>query len=64
MIQPDMFLDPDLSGMPSMFSVDLTTFTGDAVNTNCLQAKVILDGEKETGNLPKQETTLLSATFS
>jgi len=27
-------------------------FTGDAINATCFEAQVILDGPKETGNLP------------
>jgi hypothetical protein len=48
--------DPVLNGMPSLTNIDLTTFTGDAVDTSCFQAKVILDGLKETGDLPRWET--------
>jgi hypothetical protein len=58
MIQPDVLvvlLDPGLSGMPSLSSVDLTTFTRDAVNAKCFEAEVILNGLQETGDLPRWE---------
>jgi hypothetical protein len=35
------------------YYVTLTTFRGDAVDTSCFQAKVILDGTKKTGDLPR-----------
>jgi hypothetical protein len=57
MIQPDVLvvlLDPGLSGMPGLPNVDLT-FAGDAVDSSCFQAKVILDELKETGDLPGQD---------
>jgi hypothetical protein len=40
--------------MLGLYNIDLPTLTGDAVNVWCLHAKVILDGLKETGNLPRQ----------
>jgi hypothetical protein len=58
MIKPDvpvMLLDPMLDGMPNLSDVDLTTFTGDSVNTRCFEAEVILDGLKETDYLSKWE---------
>jgi hypothetical protein len=53
-----VLLDPCLNGTQSPPSVNLTTFTREAVNARCFQAEVILipDGAKETGNLPRQET--------
>jgi hypothetical protein len=55
MIQSDVLvvlLDPGLNSTPSLSNVDLPTLTGDAVNAQCFQVKVILDGLKETGHLP------------
>jgi hypothetical protein len=45
-----VILDPGLSG-----TLDLSTFTGDDVNARCFQAKIILGGLKETGDLPRWE---------
>jgi len=59
MIQSDVLLDPGLSGMPSLSNVDLTMFAGDAVNTSCFEAKVILDRPKETDDLPRWRPTVL-----
>jgi len=50
-----LLLDPGLNEMSDLTNVDLTTFTGDAVDTSCFQAKVILDRTKDTGNLPRWE---------
>jgi hypothetical protein len=50
-IQPDalvVLLNPSLNETPSLSNVDLITFAGDVVN-----AKVILDKPKETGDLPR-----------
>jgi hypothetical protein len=41
--------------MPSLSTVDLTTLAGDAVDVSCFQAKIILDGLKETGDFPRGE---------
>jgi len=41
--------------MPGLSNVDLTTFAGDTVNARCYQVKFILDGPKETGDLPRQK---------
>jgi hypothetical protein len=38
-----------------MSFVDLPTLTGDAVYTRCFEAKIILDGLKEIGDLLRQE---------
>jgi hypothetical protein len=46
--------DPDSNGMPSLYTVDPSTLTGNAVYAKCSQAKFILDGAKETTNLTKQ----------
>jgi hypothetical protein len=54
MIQCDVLVvlfDPGLSGTPNLTNIELTTFAVDAVDTSCFQAKVILDGLKETGDL-------------
>jgi len=56
MIWPDVpvvLLDPGLNGTPDFTNVDLTTYAGNAADTSCFQAKVILDRLKETGNLPR-----------
>jgi hypothetical protein len=45
-----LFLDSGLSGMPGLF-----TFTGDAVNSRCFQARVIVGGPKEADDLPRLE---------
>jgi hypothetical protein len=52
---PMVLTDPGCNGVFGLSNVDLTTLTGDAVNTWCFQAEVILDRLKETGNLIKQE---------
>jgi len=49
---PVVLLNPGLSGMPGLFSVDLATSAGDAV---CFHPKVILDHLKEMGYFPMQE---------
>jgi hypothetical protein len=41
--------------MSGLSNVDFSTLEGDAVNTQCFQAEVILDRLKETTNLPRQE---------
>jgi hypothetical protein len=58
MIQPDVLVvlvDPGINGKPGLTDVD-TTFAWDAVDASCFQARVILDGPKETGDLPRQKT--------
>jgi len=58
MIQPDVLvvlLHPGLSRTPGLTNVDLTTFAGNATDASCFQAKVILHGPKEAGDLPKWE---------
>jgi hypothetical protein len=52
---PVVLLDPGLNGTTSLTNVDLTTFTGDAVDARYFQARVILERPKETGDLPGQE---------
>jgi len=42
-----VLLDPSLSRTPSLTSVDLITFAGDAVDTSCFQANVILNGQRK-----------------
>jgi hypothetical protein len=59
MMQPDVqvvFLGSGLNGTPGLTNVDLTTFAGVAVDARCFQARVILDGPKETGDLHRRET--------
>jgi hypothetical protein len=58
MIKPDVLVvlfDPGLNGMSYLSNVDLPTLAGDAVNTQCFHAKVIIDGLKETGDPPRWE---------
>jgi len=58
MIQPDVLVvlfDPHLNGTPGSTNVNCTVFAGDAVDPSCFHAKVILDGPKETDNLPSWE---------
>jgi hypothetical protein len=52
---PVVVSDPGLSGMASLSNVELTTLARDHVNIWCFQAKVILDGQKEIGDLSKWE---------
>jgi hypothetical protein len=47
-----VLLDPGLNRTASLSNVYPLTLTGNAVYTQCFQAKVIL---KETGDFPKQE---------
>jgi len=44
-----------LNKMPCLFSVYLTTLTGDAVSAHYFQTEVFLDGLKETGDPPRWE---------
>jgi hypothetical protein len=46
-----VLFDPGLNGTPSLSSVDLPTFTGNALFALCFQAKVTLGGLKEIDNL-------------
>jgi hypothetical protein len=58
MIQHDVLvvlLDPDLHRTPGLSNVDFAAFVEDAVNATYFQAKVILYGARETGNLSKQQ---------
>jgi hypothetical protein len=50
---PMVLCDPGLRRTLGFSNGDLTTFTEDALNTKCFQVKVILDGPKETGDLPR-----------
>jgi len=53
MTLPDVLvvlLDPALIRLPTLFSIDLTTFAEDAVDTTCFQVKVIIHRLKETGD--------------
>jgi len=52
---PVVLLDPGPHGMPGLSIVDLTTFAEDVVHASCFQARVILDGLKETGDHPSWE---------
>jgi len=50
MIQPNVpveSLNPGLNGTPRLTNVDFTTFAGDAVDTSCFQANVILNGQRK-----------------
>lgn len=42
-----------------MFNVDPPTIAGDAVYASCFQAKIVLDGAKETGDLHRRKPTVL-----
>jgi hypothetical protein len=50
---PVELLDPGFNGTASLPSVDLTTFTGYAVNVWSLESQVALHVPKGTGNLPQ-----------
>jgi hypothetical protein len=66
MINPDglkVLLDPCLNGTPSLSNVDPPTFAGDAVNSSRFQAKVILDGPKEIGDLHRWEANSSDVMF-
>jgi hypothetical protein len=55
MANPDMgmvLLGPGFNVMSSLFSVDLPTLAGDAINTCCFKSLVILDGWEETEDFP------------
>jgi hypothetical protein len=52
---PVVLLDPGLNGTPSFGNVHLTSFARDATDASYFQAKVILDGLKEIGDLPRWE---------
>jgi hypothetical protein len=54
-----VLLDPVLNGMHGFSNVDLTIFTGDAVNTRCFKAEVILVRPKGTGSLSGLEACSL-----
>jgi len=54
-----VLLDRGLNGTPGLSNADLTTFAVDAVDSSCFQAKVILDGLKETDDLPRESSTIL-----
>jgi hypothetical protein len=54
MIKPDvLLLDSGLNVTPGLSNVDLPMCTGDALNTQCFQAEVILDRVKKTDDLPR-----------
>jgi hypothetical protein len=50
-----VLLNPELNEMLGFTNTDLNTLTGNPVNTGCFEDKIILDGPKETGGLPKWE---------
>jgi len=64
-IQPDVpvvLLDPDFSGMFCLFNVDLPTLIENALSAQCFHAEVILDGPKETDDLPTEEAYSFNVT--
>jgi hypothetical protein len=52
---PTVFFHSGLNGMPGLSSISPPTLPGNAVYARCFQAKVILDGPKETGYLPRHD---------
>jgi hypothetical protein len=56
-------LDPGLNGVAGLSIADPYTFTNNAVYTRYFQANVILNGAKETGNLPRQEAYSFEVIF-
>lgn len=51
-----VLIDPGLNALPSLSNEDLPTLAEDGVYARCSQAKVMLDGPKETGDFLRWET--------
>jgi hypothetical protein len=58
-----VLLNSCLSGTPNLSNVGLPTLAGYAINILCFQAKVILDGPEETGDLPRWEAYKFDVMF-